>query len=214
VQPDAVRCLRPMSGDDPATLAVHARASLSLHASLTHRGTHAQQGNGPQLHPSAILRQGAHRPRARARSLPTASSRCGGCERLAAGTRSRARAACIWGAHTPPSGHNGLDLRGWAARNAALVGDLEHGHGAGRTGGACRDEEDQCPLLWCAWRSSAFACFWTMPARGGCKKCNVCRVPVVRNVAPICSYCSQDLTLASHAGLSNKNHMSSLEKCR
>ena len=211
VQPDAVRCLRPMSGDGPAALAVHARAALSLHASLTHRGTHAQQGNGPQMHPSVALRQEAHRPRARARSLPTTSSRCGGCERLAAATLSRARAACIRGAHTAPSGPDGLDLRGWAARNAALVGGLEHCHGVGRTGGACRDEGDQCPLLWRAWRSPAFSCFWTIRRGCCCKKCNVCRATVVRNVAPICSYCSQDLTLASYAGLGNKNHRSSLK---
>ena len=214
MQPDAVRCLRPMSGDDPATLTVHARAALSLHASLTHRGTHAQQGNGHELHPSVVLRQEAHRPRARARSLPTTSSRCGGCERLAAATLSRARAACTWVAHTAPSGHDGLDLRGWAARNAALMGGLEHCHGAGRAGGASRDEGDQCPLLCRAWRSSAFSCFWTIPARGGCKKCKVSRATVVRNVSAICSYCSQDLTLVSPAGISNKNHRSSLKNVR
>ena len=112
------------------------------------------------------------------------------------------------------AGGSGLDLRGWAARNAALVGGLEHCHGAGRTGGACRDEGDQCPLLWRAWRSSAFSCFCTIRRGDGCKKCNVSRVTVVRNVAAICSYCSQDLTLASHAGLSNKNHRSSLKNVR
>ena len=48
-------------------------------------------------------------------------------------------------------GRESLNYGGRAVRTAALVEGLAHRHDAGWVGGAGRTEEDQCPLLWCAW---------------------------------------------------------------
>ena len=59
-------------------------------------------------------------------------------------------------------GRESLNYGGRAVRTAALVEGLAHRHDAGWVGGAGRTEEDQCPLLWCAWGPSAFAAFCTI----------------------------------------------------
>ena len=82
-------------------------------------------------------------------------------------------------------GRGGLILGGWAARNAAVLEDLEHGHDAGRVGGAWHAKRDQCPLLWSAWWSSALCCFCSFRGCGGCNSCtlrNGALVPVVATI--------------------------------
>ena len=84
-----------------------------------------------------------------------------------------------------PIRRGGLNLGEWAARNAAVLEGLQHGHDAGRVGGACHVKEDQGPLLWCAWWSSAFCCFCSFRGRGGCNICtfrNGAIVPVVATI--------------------------------
>ena len=70
------------------------------------------------------------------------------------------------------------------ARNAAVLEGLQHGHDAGRVGGACHVKEDQGPLLWCAWWSRAFGCFCPIWCVGGCKSCTLRLLCVVPEVAP------------------------------
>jgi hypothetical protein len=82
-------------------------------------------------------------------------------------------------------GRGGLILGGWAARNAAVLEGLPHGHDAGHVGGACRAKGDQCPLLWCAWWSSAFCCFCSFRGRGGCNICTFPNGAIVPDVATI-----------------------------
>ena len=86
-----------------------------------------------------------------------------------------------------PIGRGGLNLGGWAARNAVLLEGLGQGDDAGWVGGAGRAEEDQCPLLWCAWWSSAFCCFCLFRGRGGCNICTFPNGVIVPDVGPIVS---------------------------
>ena len=183
-QREVVRRLCPMGGDHARPPAVLARALLARDALLTLRGGLVWQENGPQLRPAADPRQAAHRRQAGARSSSTTRRCRGGCGRLMAAALAHARARFCVDARGRAIGRGGLNLGGWAARNAAVLEGLPHGHDAGRVGGACHVKEDQGPLLWCAWWSRAFGCFCPIWCVGGCKSCTLRLLCVVPEVAP------------------------------
>ena len=93
----------------------------------------------------------------------------------------------MWMLTAAPIGRGGLNLGGWGARKAALLAGLGHGDDAGWVGGAVRAEGDQCPLLWCAWWSSAFGCFCSIQRIGTLENCTFPRAVVRVKVGPIVS---------------------------
>ena len=184
-QREVVRRLCPMGGEHARPPAVLARALLARDPLLTLRGGLVWQENGPQLRPAADPRQAAHRRQAGARSSSTTRRCRGGCGRLTVAALSQARAAFWVDARGRAIGRGGLILGGWAARNAAALEGLKHGHDAGRVGGAWHAKGDQSPLLWSTWWSSAFGCFCSFRGRGGCKKCTLRNGATVPDVATI-----------------------------
>ena len=155
-QREVVRHLCPMGSEHARPSAMLSRALLPRDPLLTLRGGLVWQENGPQLRPAADPRQAAHRRQAGARSSSTTRRCRGGCGRLTVAALLGARAGFCVDARGRAIGRGGLNLGGWAARNAAVLEGLPHGHDAGRVGGAWHAKGDQCPLLWCAWWSSAF----------------------------------------------------------
>ena len=168
------------------------RALLPRDPLLTLHGGLVWQENGPQLRAAADPHQAAHRRRAGGRSSSTTRRCRGECGRLVDFALSRARAGFCVDARGRAIGRGGLNLGGWAARNAAVLEGLEHGHDAGRVGGAWHAKGDQSPLLWCAWWSSAFCCFCSFRGRGGCKICTLRTGAIVPEVPTIASECSPE----------------------
>ena len=190
-QREVVRRLCPMGGEHARPPAVLSRALLPRDPLLTLRGGLVWQENGPQLRAAADPRQAAHRDDKLAldhRLLGIPTRRCrGGCGRLTAAALSHARARFCVDARGRAIGRGGLNLGGWAARNAAVLEGLQHGHDAGRVGGACHAKGDHCPLLWCAWWSSAFCCFCWIQRVGTPKNCTFPNGVIVPDVGPIVS---------------------------
>ena len=85
----------------------------------------------------------------------------------------------------PITGAAGSSWEEQGARKAAALEGLGQGYGAGHVGGACHAKGDQCPLLWCAWWSSAFCCFCSFCSRGGCNICTFRNGAIVPEVATI-----------------------------
>ena len=146
-----VRCLRPMGAEHAVPLIVRARAALPLVSLLSALDAVIWQENRPQLGPAVDTRHAPRRPPAGARPRPP-TSRCRyGCRKLLAAALSLATAALCVSARVVLIGRASLNFGGRAARAAALMEGLTHRHDAGWVGGAGRTEEDQCPVLWCAW---------------------------------------------------------------
>ena len=184
-QREVVRRLCPMGGEHARPPAVLSRALLPRDPLLTLRGGLVWQENGPQLRAAADPHQAAHRRRAGGRSSSTTRRCRGECGQLVDFALSRARSGFCVDARGRAIRRGGLNLGGWAARNAAVLEGLEHGHDAGRVGGAWHAKGDQSPLLWCAWWSSAFCCFCSFRGRGGCKICTLRTGAIVPEVATI-----------------------------
>ena len=184
-QREVVRRLCPMGGEHARPSAVLSRALLPRDPLLTLRGGLVWQENGPQLRPAADPRQAAHRRQAGARSSSTTRRCRGECRQWVEAALAHARVELCVDAHGRAIGRGGQNLGEWAARNAALLEGHTRWHDAGRVWSACHAEGNQCPLLWCAWWSSAFCCFCSFRGRGGCNSCTLRTGAIVPEVATI-----------------------------
>ena len=100
----------------------------------------------------------------------------GAAESAGSGRRHRRRTRGSLRVHGLGSRQSGAAESTWGGqrvRNAAAVDGLARWHDAGWVGGAWLAKGDQCPLLWCAWWSSAFCCVCTIWRIGHRKKCDL-----------------------------------------